>query len=71
MNNNRHRGNDLNESNRVGNCIHCDNKLRNQSKLEAEATGACLGLNFDITPFQCKFRLNAPVKEPTDLSGFW
>ena len=29
------------------------------------------GLNFDITPFQCKFRLTAPVKEPTDLSGFW
>ena len=55
------------------NRIHCDNKLSNQSKLEleAEATGACLGLNFDITPFQCKFRLNAPVKEPTDLSGFW
>ena len=41
------------------NRIHCDNKLSNQSKLEleAEATGACLGLNFDITPFQCKFRL--------------
>ena len=36
------------------NIIEISFLARNLVKLKAEATGACLGLNFDITPFLSK-----------------